>query len=87
MKKRGQCPHLFLKTQMHLRWSLLSVSRHRRGCLEIVEKELKRAEYHQTKTNPSLVQVLGDSEYSQERTEMFRGRKYAPKAVLKMEVM
>ena len=65
----------------------MSVSRYRRGCLEVVEKELKRAEYHQTKTDPSLAQVLGDSEYSQERTEMFRGRKYAPKAVSKIEVM
>lgn len=83
MKKRGLCPHLFLKTQMHL-WGLLVVSRHRRSYSEVVEKELKRAEYHQTKTDPLLAQVLGDSEHSRERTEMFRGRKHAQKAVSKM---
>ena len=65
----------------------MSVSRYRRGCLEVVEKELKRAEYHQTKTDPSLAQVLGDSEHLRERTEMLRGRKYAPKAVSKTVAM
>lgn len=87
MKKRDQCPHLFSKTQMHLRWSLLTVSIHRRSCSEVVVKELKWAEYHQTKTDPSLAQVLGDSEHSRERTEMFRGWKCAPKAVSKMVAM
>jgi hypothetical protein len=79
MKKRDQCPRLVLKMQMHLRWSLLAVSGHRRSCSE-VEGELKRAECHQTKTDPSPAQVLGDSE----RREMFRGRKHAPRAASKM---
>ena len=84
MKKRDQGPRLVSKTQMHLRWSLLAVSRHRRSCSEVVEGELKRAECHQTKTDPSPTQVLGDSEHSQERREMFRRRKHAPRGVSKM---
>ena len=87
MKKMGQYPHLILKTQMHLRWSLLAVSRYRQSCSEVVEKELKKAEYHQAKKDLSLAQVLGDSGHSQERTEMFRGRKYAPKAASKIVAM
>ena len=50
----------------------MDVSGHRRNCSEAVEKELKRAECHQMKTDLSLAQVLGDSEDSQERREMFR---------------
>ena len=65
MKKRDQSPRLALKTQMHLRWSLLAVSGHHRSCLEVVERELKRAECRQTKTDPSPAQVLGDYEHSQ----------------------
>jgi hypothetical protein len=84
MKKRDQCPRLILKTQMHLRWSLLAVSGHRRSCSEVFEKKLKRAECHQTKTDPLLAQALGDSEHSRERREMFRGRKHALKAASKM---
>jgi hypothetical protein len=79
MKKRDQCPRLVLKTQMDLKWSLLAASEYRRSCSS--EEELKKAECHQMKTNPSLIQVLGDS---QKRREMFRGRKHAPRVASKM---
>lgn len=65
---------------MNLRRSLLAVSGHRRSCSE-VERELKKAECHQTKTDPSLAQVLEDS---QKRRGMFRVRKHAPRVASKM---
>ena len=80
MKKRDQRPHLVSKTQKDLRWSPLAVSRHRRSCSG-VEGELKKVEYHQTRTNPSPVRVLDNS---QKRREMFRGRRHAPRVVSKM---
>ena len=84
MKKRDQGPRLVSKTQMHLRWSLLAVSGHRRSCSEVAEGELKGEEFHQMKTDPSPAQVLGNSEHSRERRGMFRGWKHAPRAASKM---
>ena len=62
----------------------MAVSGHCRSCSEVGEKELKRAECHQTKTDLSPAQVLGDSEHLRERRVMSRRRKYAPKAASKI---
>ena len=52
-----------------------------------VEEELKRAECRQTKTDPSLAQVLDDSEDSRVRKEIVRGRERVSMAALKMVAM